>query len=122
MIADLAAVQRLGLAPLRRTIVAFDPPDGLDVRHWPLVRSLANEFYFLPETGRILASPADETPSAPCDAQPDEYDVALAAWRIETFTTMPVRHIVAKWAGLRTFSPDRVPVAGFAPEIGRAHV
>jgi len=115
-LAAKAGVSRLGLAPLKRTIIAFDPPPGVDVRGWPLVRSLANEFYFLPETGRLLASPADETPSPPCDAQPDEYDIALAAWRIEEVTTMTVRQVLHKWAGLRTFTVDRVPVAGFAAD------
>jgi D-arginine dehydrogenase len=115
-VAVKAGVAPLGLTPLKRTIIAFDPPPGTDVRGWPLVRSLANEFYFLPETGRLLASPADETPSAPCDAQPDEYDIALAAWRIEEVTTMTVRQVLHKWAGLRTFTTDRVPVAGFAAD------
>lgn len=113
-LAGLAGVAPLGLQPMRRTIIAFDGPEGVDVREWPLVRSLANEFYFLPESGRLLASPADETPSAPCDAQPDEMDIALAAWRIEEVTTMQVRRVLHKWAGLRTFTVDRVPVAGFA--------
>jgi D-arginine dehydrogenase len=113
-IAGQAGVAPLGLSPLKRTIISFDPPPGVDVRSWPLVRSLANEFYFLPETGRLLASPADETPSAPCDAQPDEYEIALAAWQIEQVTTMRVRQVLHKWAGLRTFTADRVPVAGFA--------
>jgi D-arginine dehydrogenase len=115
-LADAAGVRRLGLEPLRRTIISFDPPEGLDVRGWPLVRSLADEFYFLPEGGRLLASPADATPSPPCDAQPEEYDVALAAWRVEQVTTMTVRQMLHKWAGLRTFTADKVPVAGFAPE------
>jgi D-arginine dehydrogenase len=115
-VALCAGLAPLGLAPLRRTIIAFDPPDGIDVHAWPLVRSLANEFYFLPEGRRLLASPADETPSPPCDAQPDEYDVALAAWRIEEVTTMSVRRVTHKWAGLRTFTPDRTPVAGFDPD------
>ncbi|TDP60431.1 NAD(P)/FAD-dependent oxidoreductase [Roseateles toxinivorans] len=115
-IAVRAGVAPLGLAPLRRTIIAFDPPPGVDVRGWPFVRSLANEFYFLPETGHLLASPADETPSLPCDAQPDEYEIALAAWRIEEVTTMTVRQVLHKWAGLRTFAADRVPVAGFAAD------
>ena len=115
-LADAAGVRRLGLEPLRRTIISFDPPEGLDVRGWPLVRSLADEFYFLPEGGRLLASPADATPSPPCDAQPDEYDVALAAWRVEQVTTLTVRQVLHKWAGLRTFTADKVPVAGFAPE------
>ncbi|MBC7942412.1 MAG: FAD-binding oxidoreductase, partial [Chitinophagaceae bacterium] len=115
-IAALAGVAPLSLAPLKRTIIAFDPPPGMDVRGWPLVRSLVNEFYFLPEAGRLLASPADETPSPPCDAQPDEYPIALAAWRIEEVTTMTVRQVLHKWAGLRTFAADRVPVAGFAAD------
>lgn len=114
--AALAGVSPLGLAPLKRTIISFDPPPGVTVRHWPLVRSLADEFYFLPDTGRLLASPADETPSPPCDAQPDEYEVALAAWQIERVTTMAVRQVLHKWAGLRTFTADRVPVAGFAAD------
>lgn len=115
-VARLAGVRPLGLVPLRRTIISFDPPTGTDVRGWPLVRSLANEFYFLSETGRLLASPADESLSPPCDAQPDEYDVALAAWRIEEVTTMRVERVLHKWAGLRTFTADRVPVAGFAAD------
>lgn len=114
-IARLAGVEPLGLQPLRRTIICFDPPPGVDVHCWPLVRSLADEFYFLPETGQLLASPADETPSPPCDAQPDEYDIALAAWRVQEVTTVQVRHVKHKWAGLRTFSADRTPVAGFDP-------
>jgi D-arginine dehydrogenase len=109
-------LQPLGLAPLKRTIIAFDPPHGVAVRGWPLVHSLANEFYFLPETDRLLASPADETPSPPCDAQPDEYEIALAAWQIEQVTTMSVRQVLHQWAGLRTFTADRVPVAGFAAD------
>jgi len=115
-LAGLAGVAPLGLQPLRRTLIAFDGPAGVDVRGWPLVRSLADEFYFLPESGRLLASPADQTPSPPCDAQPDEYDVALAAWRIEEVTTMRVHRVLHKWAGLRTFTADRVPVAGFAAD------
>ena len=115
-VAQIACVRPLGLTPLRRTIISFDPQGPLDVRKWPLVRSLANEFYFLPEGARLLASPADETPSAPCDAQPDDYDVALAAWWIEEITTLKVSRVLHKWAGLRTFSADRVPVAGFAPD------
>lgn len=115
-VARRAGVQPLGLTPMRRTIISFDPPPGVDVRGWPLVRSLASEFYFLPETGKLLASPADETPSQPCDAQPEEFDVALAAWRIEEVTTMRVERVLHKWAGLRTFTPDRVPVTGWAPD------
>ena len=115
-IATLAGVAPLGLSPLRRTIISFDPPHGVDARGWPLVRSLANEFYFLPEGEHLLASPADETPSPPCDAQPEELDIATAAWRIEDVTTMQVRRVLHKWAGLRTFTADRVPVAGFAAD------
>ncbi|WP_281400262.1 NAD(P)/FAD-dependent oxidoreductase [Sphingomonas sabuli] len=112
-IAAMAGVAPVGLTPLRRTIITFDAPDGAD--RWPFVKTVGEELYFAPESGRLLASPMDEVPSAPCDAQPDEEDVALAAYRVEQRTTLQVRRIAHKWAGLRTFAPDRVPVVGFAP-------
>ena len=83
---------------------------------WPFAKTVGDELYFAPECGRLFASPMDEVPTDPCDAQPDELEVALAAQRIEERTMMTVGRIVHKWAGLRTFAPDRRPVAGFAPD------
>ncbi len=113
--AALAGVRPLGLAPLRRTIIVIDP-QGHDVKDWPFVKSVLDEFYMLPESGMLLASPVDEVADDPCDAQPDEYDVAVAAHRVEEFTTLAVTRIAHRWAGLRTFTSDRVPTAGFAPD------
>ena len=114
--AKLAGVKPLGVMPLRRTIIVFDPPEGMTVTDWPFVKTAVNEFYMLPEAGRLLASPVDEIPSPPLDAQPEEYDIALAAYRVEEFTTMSVRRIAHRWAGLRSFVADRIPTAGFAPD------
>lgn len=113
-IAAMAGVRQLGLSPLRRTIIVFDPPSDMDVRDWPFVKTAADYMYLMPDSGRLLASPVDENPDDPCDAQPDEYDMAVAAHRVTEFTTLQVRRITHKWAGLRTFTSDRVPVAGFA--------
>ncbi len=115
-IAALAGVAPLGLSPLRRTIIVVEPPPGLDLRGWPFVKTAADEFYMLSEAGRLMASPVDEVPDDPCDAQPDDYDIALAAHRLEEWTTLTVGRIAHRWAGLRTFTADRVPVAGFAPD------
>jgi D-arginine dehydrogenase len=115
-VAALAGVEPLGLKPKRRTIIAVDPPQGADISAWPFAHSVAGDFYMLPEAGRILASPVDEVACAPCDAQPEDYDLALAADRLEHYTTIRVERIVHRWAGLRTFTADRVPVAGFAPD------
>jgi D-arginine dehydrogenase len=115
-IAAMAGVRPLGLRPLRRTIIVVDPPAGLDVSPWPFVKTAVDEFYMLPEAGRLMASPVDEVPDDPCDAQPEEYDLALAAWRLEEYTTLSVSRIAHRWAGLRTFTADRVPTAGFAPD------
>lgn len=116
-VAELSGVNPIGLHPLRRTIIAFKPPEGLDVSAWPFTKTVGEGFYMLPEgSGRLLASPMDEVPSEPTDAQPEEYDVALAAWQVEQGTTMDVRHIEHKWAGLRSFAPDNQPVAGFASD------
>jgi D-arginine dehydrogenase len=73
-------------------------------------------FYFKPDAGRILASPADETPTPAGDAQPEDLDIAVTVDRIETATTLKVQRIAAKWAGLRTFAPDKVPVVGMDPD------
>jgi len=114
-LADLAGVGRLGLQPLRRTIITFDAPSGFDVSAWPFAKTVGDDLYFAPESGRLFASPMDEGQTDPCDAQPDEYDVALAAHRVEERTTMKVQRIHSRWAGLRTFAPDRHIIAGFDP-------
>lgn len=116
-IALLAGVRPLGLTPLRRTIIGFAPPDGLDVSAWPFLKTVNEDgFYMLPDAGRLLASPMDVTPYSPCDVQPDDYEVALAAWRVEEATNLDVKRISTRWAGLRSFVADKVPTAGFAPD------
>jgi D-arginine dehydrogenase len=115
-IARTAKVRPLGLQPLRRTIITFDAPPGTSLEQLPFAKTVGDQLYFAPESGRLFASPMDEVPSEPCDAQPDDYDVALAAYRMEERTTVKVRRIHSKWAGLRTFTPDRHPAVGFAPD------
>jgi len=115
-VAGLAGVRPLGLAPKRRTIITFDAPPGTPLDGLPFAKTVGDELYFAPESGRLFASPMDEVPSEPCDAQPDDYEVALAAFRVEERTTVKVTRIHSKWAGLRTFAPDRHPVVGFAPD------
>lgn len=114
-VAALAGVEPLGLEPKRRTIITFDAPPGTPLGGLPFAKTVGDELYFAPESGRLFASPMDEVPSDPCDAQPDDYEVALAAFRVEQRTIVKVERIHSKWAGLRTFAPDRRPVAGFAP-------
>ena len=115
-VAQLAGIAPLGLEPRRRTIITFDAPAGTPLERLPFAKTIGDELYFAAESGRLFASPMDEVPSEPTDAQPDEYEVALAAHRMEQRTTVQVRQINSKWAGLRTFTPDRHPAAGFAPE------
>ena len=114
-VARLAGVTPLGLEPMRRTIITFDAPPGTKLEDLPFAKTVGDELYFAPESGRLFASPMDEVPSDPCDAQPDEYEVALAAQRMEERTIVKVDRIHSRWAGLRTFTPDRHPAAGFEP-------
>ncbi|MCO7597469.1 MULTISPECIES: NAD(P)/FAD-dependent oxidoreductase [Pseudomonas] len=116
-VARSAGVVPLGLQPKRRTAALIDVPGGLDATHWPAVIAIDEQFYFKPDAGLLLISPADETDSPPCDAQPEELDVAIAVDRFEHATGAQVRRIVNSWAGLRVFSPDRTPVAGFDPAV-----
>jgi D-arginine dehydrogenase len=112
----MAGARPIGLQPLRRTAIIFDAPAGIDARSWPCVIDADEEFYFKPEGAGILASPADETPSEPCDAIAGDYEVALAADRIQRATTLEIRHIRRRWAGLRSFVEDRSLVIGMDPE------
>lgn len=115
-VAALAGVRPLGLQPKRRTIIVVDPPTGMDASHWPFVHTGAGDFYMLPEAGQLLVSPVDEVEDEPGDAAPEDYDVALAAWQLERYTTLAVTRIAHRWAGLRSFVADRTPTAGFDPE------
>jgi D-arginine dehydrogenase len=115
-IARLAGVSPIGLQPMRRTAILVEPPQGAHIDEWPMVIDADEEFYFKPDAGLLLLSPADETPMAPCDVQPDEWDVAMAVDRVETATTLKVTRVKHRWAGLRSFVADRTPVAGYDPD------
>ena len=113
-VAERFGASPIGLAPLRRTAVVARAT-GVDPA-WPLVADVGETFYFRPEGANILLSPADETPSEPCDARPDDLDVARAIERVNEATTLGLRSVVTAWAGLRTFTPDRNPVTGADPQ------
>ncbi|HET6473830.1 MAG TPA: FAD-binding oxidoreductase [Pseudomonadales bacterium] len=112
-LARRAGVEPVGLVPKRRSVVLLK--SERDVSAWPMVHEVESEFYFKPDAGRLLLSPADATPSEPCDAQPDEYDLAVAVERFERATDMTVTRIEHRWAGLRSFVTDSLPVVGFEP-------
>ena len=90
----------------------FDPPAGVESEAWPLTIDVDEELYFKPDAGRLICSPADETPSPPCDAQPEDLDIALAIDRFGKATTLEVSHIVSRRAGLRSFVSDHSLVIG----------
>jgi D-arginine dehydrogenase len=118
-IAKLAGVRPVGLEPRRRTavLVRVDSAEALSTR--ALVIDVDEQFYFRSESGGVLVSPADESLSEPCDAQPEELDVAIAIDRFTMATTLDVRSVRSKWAGLRSFVADRNPVVGFDPRNTR---
>lgn len=116
-IGALAGGASKGLVPTRRTMVLVNGPTDVDVRSWPLVADAAESFYFKPEGGRLAVSPADCSPVAPQDVQPEEWDIAVAIERLEAATSLRVSGVANRWAGLRTFAPDEEPLIGFDPEL-----
>ncbi|MBO6824764.1 MAG: FAD-binding oxidoreductase [Sneathiella sp.] len=114
-LAKLANLPAAGLTPKRRTALLVSPPNEMDIEQLPMTVDVEEQFYLKPDAGKLLLSPADETPSAPCDAQPEELDVAICVDRIEKAFDLQVRRIDHKWAGLRSFFPDKCPIAGFDP-------
>lgn len=109
-----AGLGPLGLTPLRRTVMLARAPAHGDFATWPVVKDIDERFYFRPCGERLLITPADETPSAPCDAVADEMDIALGMARFESIVDHPVRNLIGRWAGLRTFASDRSPVVGWS--------
>ncbi len=110
VVAAQCGIRTLGLLPLRRSVCLART--ARDITGWPLVMDVANRCYFEPESGGLLLSPADEHPSDPTDAAPEEEDIALAIETLNDVTDLDVRSIRTSWAGLRTFTVDRSPAVG----------
>ena len=115
-VAEMAGARPLGVVPLRRSMVQLrmDPPPP---PHLPLTLSFDSDFYFRPQGDRLWLSPHDETPDVPRDAAPEELDIALAIDRMEQAVDWKVMALERRWAGLRSFAPDRLPVIGFDRQV-----
>ncbi|MDD0841821.1 NAD(P)/FAD-dependent oxidoreductase [Pseudomonas sp. Gutcm_11s] len=113
-IAKLAGVAPIGLIPKRRAAFTFLPPEGVDSHAWPCVVDLHEAFYFKPDAGQLLGSPANADPVAPHDVQPEELDIAMGIYQLEEHTTLSIRRPQHTWAGLRSFVADGDLVGGYA--------
>lgn len=112
-VAGLAGVAPIGLAPKRRSAFVFAPPAGLDCARWPMCIAVDETWYFKPDAGQLLGSPANADPVPPQDVQPEELDIALGIHHIEQATTLQIRRPSRTWAGLRSFVADGDLVGGF---------
>lgn len=112
-LARLAGLPGIGLQPKRRAAFTFNGPPGIDCQHWPALVSLDESFYFKPDAGLLLGSPANADPVAPHDVQPEELDIALGIHQIEEHTSLQIRRPAHTWAGLRSFVADGDLVGGF---------
>lgn len=117
MLGARAGLAPIGLQPRRRSAFVFEAPAGLQTAHWPCVADLDESFYFKPEAGLLLGSPANADPVAPHDVVPEELDIATGIHHIEQATTLTIRRPRRSWAGLRSFVPDGDLVGGFEPAV-----
>lgn len=113
VVAELAGVPKVGLEPRRRTAFTFSPPEGMDAHGWPAVVAIDESFYFKPDAGQLLGSPANADPTHPHDVVPEELDVATGIYHIEQMTTFQIRRPSHTWAGLRSFVADGDLVIGW---------
>lgn len=111
-VAQMAGVQPLGFTPLRRSMARIPAPGGHDVSRWPMIFGAGEGWYAKPDAGALIVSPAEEHPMDPHDAWADDMVLAEGLARYEEMVTEPVTRLLANWAGLRTFAPDRVLVIG----------
>jgi len=114
-IAEFAGLAPLGLKPLRRSAAILPAPEGASVDDWPLFGDIEETWYAKPTSGKLMVSPADETPVDPHDAWPEDIDLAHGIDRFAQATHYEVTRVERTWAGLRTFAPDRTHVIGFDP-------
>ncbi|OZF39432.1 FAD-dependent oxidoreductase [Rhodococcus sp. 14-2496-1d] len=117
VVGGMAGADPIGLVPMRRSVFMVAAPDDLDTANLATLSDMDEKFYIKPEGAQLLCSPADETPTEPSDARPDELEIARAFDDIAEATTLTGRHLRSSWAGLRSFVPDRTPVVGFDPSI-----
>ena len=115
-IGALMGAAGIGLVPHRRTAFTFRPPEGMAVAHWPVVASLDETWYFKPDAGVLLGSPANADPTVPHDVVAEELDVATGIHHIEAATVLAIRRPLRTWAGLRSFVPDGELVIGWDPD------
>ena len=115
-VARLAGVRPLGLLPRRRSAFIFAAPQGMDAGRWPMAMGVGEDWYFKPDAGMLLGSPANADLVEPQDIQPEELDIAIGINRIEEMTTLSIRRPTRTWAGLRSFVSDGDLVGGFAPD------
>lgn len=113
VVAGLAGVRPIGLEPRRRTAFTFPVPEGMDASHWPAVIGIDESFYFKPDAGQLLGSPANADPTHPHDVVPEELDVATGIHHIEAMTRFRIRRPSHTWAGLRSFVRDGDMVIGW---------
>ncbi|TCP59813.1 glycine/D-amino acid oxidase-like deaminating enzyme [Rhodovulum bhavnagarense] len=114
-VARMAGVAPLGFCPMRRSIARLPAPGGREVSRWPMVVGAGERWYCKPDAGKLLVSPAEEDQVPPHDAFADDMVLAEGLARYEEMVTEPVTRVETSWAGLRTFSPDRLLVIGFDP-------
>ena len=112
-VAQLFDAAPIGIEPRRRSAFTFRPPEGVDASGWPMVSDVDEGWYFKPDAGQLLGSPANADPVAPHDVQPEELDIALGIHAIQEATTFEIRRPTATWAGLRSFVRDGEIVIGF---------
>lgn len=115
-IARLAGAKPVAIEPRRRSAFLFAPPEGLACAHWPMVLGVDESYYFKPDAGMLLGSPANADLVEPQDVQAEEHDVALGIQRIEQATSLRIRRPTRVWAGLRSFVTDGDLVGGYDPE------
>ena len=112
-IATNVGAKNINIVPKKRTIFCFKPTNIKLNNEWPLGVDVEENFYFKIENDTVIASPADETPTVPHDAQAEDIDIALGIERIKNSTLFEFNSIFNKWAGLRSFVEDKTPVIGF---------
>jgi len=105
-LAAACGARPIGVEPRRRSAFTFPVPQGMQAADWPAVVGIDESWYFKPDAGRLLGSPANADPTFAHDVVPEELDIAIGIHHIESVSTLQIRRPASTWAGLRSFAPD----------------
>lgn len=116
-VAELGGADAQGLRSYRRTQFLATSQSDSNHANSPTLIDAGGRFYLRPVGLDFLCSPMDESELKPADKiNPDGAAIDRSLRDIDAATGLGRLKVTNAWAGVRTFTPSRLPVVGYSPK------